>query len=57
MIVDAGYGDRKLLPRCMIRFPLCEVESGNGPFLIEADGSMNADVYRPFTKRERCCCD
>lgn len=50
MIVDAGYAGQKVIPQMYdkIRTLVKWREEQNLDFLIEADGSMNAGVYKPL---------
>ncbi|NMF24922.1 ribulose phosphate epimerase [Olsenella umbonata] len=50
MIVDAGYAGQKVIPQVYdkIRTLVEWRKSMHLDFLIEADGSMNKDVYRPL---------
>lgn len=50
MIVDAGYAGQKVIPEMYDKIrTLVKWRRDMGlDFLIEADGSMNADVYRPL---------
>lgn len=50
MIVDAGYAGQRIIPQMYdkIRALARWREEGGFDFLIEADGSMNADAYGPL---------
>ena len=50
MIVDAGYAGQTVIPQMFDKIrTLVQWRKQRGlDFLIEADGSMNADVYRPL---------
>lgn len=50
MIVDAGYAGQKVIPQMYekIRRLAMMREKMGLSFLIEADGSMNADAYKPL---------
>lgn len=50
MIVDAGYAGQKVIPQMYdkIKTLVKWRKDMNLNFLIEADGSMNSDVYRPL---------
>lgn len=50
MIVDAGYAGQKVIPQMYEKIRrLAEIREEMGlDFLIEADGSMDADVYKPL---------
>ena len=50
MIVDAGYAGQKVITQMYDKIrTLVELRKAMGlSFLIEADGSMNKDVYRPL---------
>ena len=50
MIVDAGYAGQRVIEQMYSKIrTLASMRQDQGlDFLIEADGSMNADVYRPL---------